>query len=83
MADYEDEDEVEIEIEPEDSHFVEQNGESATCVVQRLLYNQMTHGTAQRHQIFYSRCSVKNKVGKLIIDNESCENIVFSALVTT
>ena len=37
--------------------------------------------TTQHHQIFYSRCSVKNKVCNLIIDKESCENITFSALV--
>ena len=30
---------------------------------------------------FYSRCSVKNKVCNLIIDNESYENIVSHALV--
>ena len=35
----------------------------------------------QRHQIFYSRCSVKNKVCNLIIINESCKNIVFRELI--
>jgi len=38
MADYEDEDEVLIETESEDSDFVEE-GEAATCVIQRLLCN--------------------------------------------
>jgi len=37
--------------------------------------------TTQRHQIFYSRCSVKNKICNLIINNESCDNIISSALV--
>ena len=71
MADYEDEDEVLIEIEPEDSNFVEEDGEVATCVAQWLLCNQKNLDTTQRHQIFYSRCSVKNRVCNLIIDNGS------------
>ena len=33
IANYKDEDEVLIEIEPEDSDFVEEDGEVATCVV--------------------------------------------------
>ena len=37
--------------------------------------------TTQRHQIFYSRCSVKSKVCNLLIDNESYKNIVSRALV--
>jgi len=37
---HKDEDGVEIETEPEDSDFAEEHGESATCVVQRLLCNQ-------------------------------------------
>ena len=56
MADYEDEDKVLIETEPEDSDFVEEEGQEATCVIQQLLYNQKNPDTTQRHQIFYSRC---------------------------
>ena len=81
MANYEDEDEMEIETEPEDSDFAEEHGESATFVVHRLLCNQKAPDTTQWHQIFYSMCLVKNKVCNLIIDNESCENIISSALV--
>ena len=84
MADYEDEDQVLIETESKDSDFVEEEGEAATCVIQRLLCNQSNQknlGTTQRHQIFYSRCSVKNKVCNLIIDNDSCEDIISTALV--
>jgi len=40
MADYVDEDEVEIETESENSDFVEEHGESATCVVQWFLCNK-------------------------------------------
>jgi len=42
MKDYEDEDEVLIETEPKNFDFVEEDGEVATCVVQRLLCNQRT-----------------------------------------
>ena len=79
--DYEDKDDVEIETELVDSDFIEEHGESTACLVHQLLCNQKTPDTTQQHQIFYSRCSVKNKVCNLIIDNESCENIVYSALV--
>jgi len=40
MADYEDKDEVLIDNELEDSDFVEEGREAATCVIQRLLCNQ-------------------------------------------
>ena len=81
MADYEDVNGVEIETEPEDIHFIKEYGKSVTCMVQWLFCNQKDPNTTQRHQIFYSRCLIKNKVGKLIIDNESYENIVSNTLV--
>ena len=81
IVDYEDEDEVLIETEPEDSDFVEEEREVAIYVVQQLLCNQKNPDTIRRHQIFYSRCSVKNKVCNLIIDNDICENIISTALV--
>ena len=55
--------------------------ESASCVGHRLQCNQKTSDTTQQHQIFYSRCSIKNNICNLIIDNGSHENIVSSALV--
>ena len=81
MADYEDEDEVLIETEPKDFDFVEEDGKVATCVVQRFLCNQKNPDTTQSHQIFYLKCSVKNKVYNLIIDDGNCENIVSTTLV--
>ena len=80
MVDYEEEDEVEIVTEPEDSDFAKEYGELATYVVQRFLCKQKNPDTTQQHQIFYSKCSVKGKVCNLIIDNGSCENIVYIAL---
>jgi len=69
------------ETESKDSDFVEEEGEAATCVIQQLLSNQKNSNITQRHQIFYSRCSVKNKVCNLIIDKGSCENIISIILV--
>ena len=57
------------------------NNEFITCVVQRLHCNQKTPGTTQRHQNFYSRCSVKSKVCNLIINNKNCKNLVSRALM--
>ena len=45
MTDYEDEDKVKIETELEASDFVEEHGESVSCVVQRLLCNQKAPNT--------------------------------------
>ena len=68
MEDYKDKDEVLIDTELEDSDFVEEDEKVTTCVVQLLLCNQKNPDTTQRHQIFYSRCSMNNKVCNLIID---------------
>jgi len=81
MADYEEEDDILIKTEPADSDFVEEHGEPITFVVQKVLCNLNVPDAMQRHQIFYSRCSVKDKVCNLIIDNGSCENFVSKALV--
>jgi len=64
-----------------DSDFAQEHGDHIACVVQKLLCNQKIPDTTQRHQIFYSRCSVKEKLCNHIIDNGSCENIVFRTLV--
>ena len=75
MADYEEKDDVLIEIEPEDSDFIEEHENLVACIVQKMLCNQKIPDTTQQNQIFYSRCSIKDKVYNLIIDNDSCENI--------
>ena len=82
MTYYEDEKEEEFEIEvPNNFNFVDEHGEFATCVVQRLMCNQKDPNTTKRHQFFYSRYSVKSNVCNFIINKRSCENIVSRALV--
>ena len=66
-----------IETEPGGSDFFE----AVACVIQKVLCSQKIPDTMQRHQIFYSRCLVKNKICNLIINNGNCENIVSRALV--
>ena len=43
--------------------------------------NQKTPDITQWYQIFYSGCSIKEKVCNLITDNRSCENMVSRALI--
>ena len=81
VANYGDEDEVVIIEDASDSDFLEEHGDPVACVVQKLLCNQKIPGITQRHQIFYSKCSVKDEVCNLIVDNVSCENIVSRTLV--
>jgi len=81
MADYEEKDNVLIETELEDSDFIEEHGEPVACVIQKVFCSQKIPDTTQRHQIFYSMCSFKDKVCNLISDNGSCENIVSKALI--
>jgi len=81
MADYEEEDDV--LIKPENSDFVKVHDDSVACVIQKVLCNQKIPDTTQRHQIFYSRCPLKDKVCNLITDNGSCQNIISRALVIT
>ena len=79
--DYEDGDEGVVIEDTSDSDFAEEYGDPIACVVQKLFCNQKFSDTTQQHQIFYSRCSVKDKICNLIIDNGSCENIVFRTIV--
>ena len=80
MEDYRDDKGVVIK-KASDSDFAEEYGDLIACGVQRLLCNKKFPDTTQQYQIFYSRYSVKNKVCNLIIDNESCKNIISSVLV--
>ena len=81
MADSEEEDEVQIKTEPEDSDFIEEHEDLIACIIQKVFCNQKIPNTTQQHQIFYSRCLVKDNVCNLIIDNESCESIMSKVLV--
>ena len=59
IMDYRDEGEGVVIEEGSDSDFAEEHGDPIACVVQKLLCNQKVPNTTQRHQIFYSRYSVK------------------------
>ena len=65
VVDYGDEDKGVIIDDASDTDFVKEHGDPVACVIQKLLCNQMIFDTTQRHQIFYSRCSIKDKVCNL------------------
>jgi len=70
-----------IKTELEDSHFVKEHGDLVACIIQKVLCSQKIPDTTQRLQIFYSRCSTKDKICNLIINNESYKNIISRVLV--
>ena len=66
----------------EGAKFAERDvGEEVACIVQRFLLTPKKSNDSQRHKIFRTRCTIRNKVCNLIIDDESSENVVSKALV--
>nr|GEV04109.1 zf-CCHC domain-containing protein [Tanacetum cinerariifolium] len=59
------------------------NGEAkqVTYDVQRTLCSPKVSGSLQRNKIFQTKCLVNEKICYMIIDGESCQNLVSKALV--
>ncbi|PON83156.1 Zinc finger, CCHC-type [Trema orientale] len=58
-------------------------GEEVACIIQRLLFTPKKLDDSQRHKIFQTRSTIRNKVCNVIIDSGSSENVVSKALVKT
>lgn len=56
-------------------------GEPINYIVQHILLTPKVVQHNQRHSIFKTRCTIKNRVCNVIIDSGSCENIVLKALI--
>jgi len=70
-----------VETESENSDFVKEHGDPIACVIQKVRCRQKI--PTPRRDIKSSIQDIRSriKVCNIIIDNESCENIVSRALV--
>ena len=58
------------------------SGNQLVLVTRRALSMQIKEdGSAQRENLFYARCQIKDKVCSLIIDGGSCTNVASTTLV--
>jgi len=72
-----DEDEIQVVEQEEDFELVKWD----LLVVQRVLNAQVDINNEQRENIFHTQCQIRDKVCGMIIDNESCTNVVSTTLV--
>jgi len=72
-----DEDEIQVVEQEEDFELVKWD----LLVVQRVLNAQVDISNEQRENIFHTQCQIRDKVWGMIIDNESCTNVVSTILV--
>ncbi|KAA0054966.1 transposon Ty3-I Gag-Pol polyprotein isoform X1 [Cucumis melo var. makuwa] len=57
-------------------------GDSLSCILQRVLISPKEENQLQRHSLFKTRCTIQGKVCNVIIDSGSSENFVSKKLVT-
>ncbi|GJV72926.1 putative nucleotidyltransferase, ribonuclease H [Tanacetum coccineum] len=69
------------EVELEYAKPLDEEEKQVTYVVQRTLCSPKVSDSSQRNKIFQTKCLVKEKICSIIIDGESCENLVSKALV--
>nr|GEV09345.1 retrovirus-related Pol polyprotein from transposon TNT 1-94 [Tanacetum cinerariifolium] len=72
---FHEEDELEY-VEP-----LDEEAKQVTYVVQRTLCLPKVSDSSQRNKIFQTKCLVKEKICSIIIDEGSCKNVVYKALV--
>ncbi|KAM1449600.1 hypothetical protein EV1_008218 [Malus domestica] len=63
-----------------DDDVAEEEGDELALVLQRVIYSKPSDDN-QRHQIFRSKCTIRDKVCQLVIDGGSCENFVARKVV--
>ena len=55
--------------------------EEVVCIVQQLLLTPKKLDDFQGHKIFWTQCTIRNKVYNMIIDSGNSKNVVSKALV--
>ena len=51
-------------------------------VIRKFILAPKQDEDTERHQLFHTRCTIGGRVFDLIVDSESCENIIGRAVVT-
>ena len=60
----------------DDEVYEDDNDDGHNYVVRKLMLMPKQEESTQRLQLFRTRCTISGKLFELIIDNDSCENII-------
>ena len=64
-----------------DEFYKDEDDEGHNYVVRKVMLTPKQEENNQRHQLFWTRCTISGKLFELILDSGSCENIISREVV--